>query len=382
MVLKIDINCHNYLTSFVNFVYLGMESLGDKMRTLRVESGDRLNDISTATGIDQGLLSKYEQGKRLPSVAHLKSTAAYFDVSYDNLYKHLLAEKIIKLIGEEPMAKEVLALAEPRIEYMTKRKLSDQIKISEKVSEELKTLDSLLKVFKKLSPSSQVQKEKMAEHFSLEYTYESNKIEGNTLTLSETLLVIKEGITISGKSVGEHLEAINHSEAIEIMYDMVKNRIDFEERFVLQLNGLILRGIDSRNAGRYRSVNVRISGAKHIPPEPYMVPVLMEGYFRFFRQVEKNLHPVLLAAEMHERLVTIHPFIDGNGRTSRLVMNLILLMHGYPIAILKGDSESRMKYYSALEQVQMDGNPEEFHLLVIDALKRSLVEHIELLKEH
>jgi Fic family protein len=141
---------------------------------------------------------------------------------------------------------------------------------------------------------------------------------------------------------------------------------------------LILKGIDKDNAGRFRSVPVRISGSEHLPPQPFLLDKMMEEYFVHYNAQKKILHPVILAAEMHERLVSIHPFIDGNGRTSRLVMNLILLRNGLSIANLKGDVDSRLTYYRALEAVQVDNNPEPFYHLVADAVRDSLERHLEL----
>ena len=120
--------------------------------------------------------------------------------------------------------------------------------------------------------------------------------------------------------------------------------------------------------------------SSHTPPEPYLVPKLMEDYFHFYETNVMRIHPVILAAEMHERLVTIHPFIDGNGRTSRLAMNLILMMNEYPVAILKGDQDSRLSYFKALELVQTDANPIPFYQLIIDRLEATLLEYIELLR--
>jgi len=180
---------------------------------------------------------------------------------------------------------------------------------------------------------------KIQEALAIEYTYESNRIEGNTLTLQETQLVIEKGLTISGKPLKEHLEAINHKEAIDFITDLVKEKEPLNERNLLQIHSIILKSIDKINAGRYRKVPVLISGSTHTPPQPYLVQKLMEDYFLFYEENKSSLHPVVLSAEMHERLVTIHPFIDGNGRTSRLVMNLILLQNGFPIANIKGDTE-------------------------------------------
>ena len=216
---------------------------------------------------------------------------------------------------------------------------------------------------------------------SIELVYESNKIEGNTLTLRETQLVVNEGITIGGKTVREHLEAINHSEAIDLLYDIVGNKVAFTEVILKQIHGLVLHGIDRDNAGIYRRVPVMIAGSENLPPQPYLLQPLMEAYFAFYETNKNTLHPVILAAEMHERLVNIHPFIDGNGRTSRLVMNLILLQHGYPLAILKGDYDSRIKYYEALEMASAHNDTSVFHQFIVDTVHNSLQKYLSILGE-
>lgn len=142
---------------------------------------------------------------------------------------------------------------------------------------------------------------------------------------------------------------------------------------------MILKGINNDNAGQYRKVQVLISGAKHIPPQPYLVQKEMENLFIWYNENKSTLHPVELSAEMHERLVTIHPFIDGNGRTSRLLMNLILLQNGYPIAILKGDTESRLKYYSTLELAQTKNNKQPFIDFIAQNILATIKRIIEIL---
>ncbi len=214
--------------------------------------------------------------------------------------------------------------------------------------------------------------DKVAQAFDIEYTYESNKIEGNTLTLQETALVVEKGLTIGGKTLNEHLEVINHTHAIDFIKEIAKGNEPITERLICELHRLILKGIDERNVGKYRDVAVMISGAKHVPPPPYNVPLQMEQLIAFYSENKDTLHPIVLSAEVHERLVTIHPFIDGNGRTSRLLMNLILLQNGYPFAILKGDTESRLKYYNALETAQIENNKEPFISLILDNVEQTI----------
>lgn len=353
-------------------------TIAAKLIFLRNQHNLKIKDLCQNTGIDAALLSKFESGSRVPTKEQVEVLSDAYKIDKGELEILRLSEKLYKFLEDEPYGFEALLACEPRIEYLKQVKNTELVEISPEIQKQLAEVDTLQKKWLKLKNIERLQKEKMDEYFNVQYTYESNKIEGNTLTLNETMMVIKEGITISGKSINEHLEAINHSEAIHFIYDLVAQTVDINEYHLLQLHSLILRGINSSYAGKYRNVNVRITGSEHVPPEPYVVPKMMEDFFLFYRRNKSSMHPVILAAEMHERLVSIHPFIDGNGRTSRLIMNLILLGRGYPIAILKGDLNSRHSYYSALENVQLHNAPESFYKIVIESVHRSLLEHLAL----
>ena len=328
-------------------------------------------EASKLIKIDTSQLNRFETGNRLPTKEQLAKIAKAYKMPLKDIQIEWLSEKIYKEIDGEDFALEALQVAENRISY-GKPKYKD-----EKI---IKEIDKLKRQLDALRPLPKEQIENLEEYFRIQYTYDSNRIEGNTLTLQETALVIDKGITISGKSVHEHLEAINHSEAVELLHDLVQNKIELTEYVLKQLHGLILRGINKNNAGKYRSVNVMISGSRHRPPEPFMLEKLMEDYFLFYEINKTTMHPVLLAAEMHERLVTIHPFIDGNGRTSRLVMNLILMKHGYPITNISGDRENSLSYYSSLETAQVENNKIKFYDFVSDAVACSLKEFLQIVK--
>ena len=197
---------------------------------------------------------------------------------------------------------------------------------------------------------------RITEALEIEYTYDSNRIEGNTLTLHETDMVVNKGITIAGKGLREHLEAINHKEAIDFIKDVAQKKEPISERVLLDIHAIVLHSIDKDNAGKYRRVPVIISGSKHIPPQPYLLQPKMDELFQWYEANKDSMHPVVLAAQMHEKLVSVHPFIDGNGRTARLLMNLILMQHGYPIANIKGDNETRRRYYETLEEASSGDN--------------------------
>jgi len=210
----------------------------------------------------------------------------------------------------------------------------------------------------------------LEEWFRIELTYTSNAIEGNTLTRRETALVVEKGITVGGKSLAEHLEATNHAEALDWVKTQIKRRPhQISIRDILHIHNLILKGIDDAHAGHFRSVPVRASGSTVIFPNPRKVPDLM-GEFRDWLSKKPKLHPVELAAEAHYRLVTIHPFVDGNGRTARLLMNLTLMMLGYPPAIIR--KRDRLGYIGALEKAQTGGTKDDYLKIISKAVERSL----------
>ena len=220
---------------------------------------------------------------------------------------------------------------------------------------------------------------RITEALEIEYTYDSNRIEGNTLTLHETDMVVNKGITIAGKGLREHLEAINHKEAIDFIKDVAQKKEPISERVLLDIHAIVLHSIDKDNAGKYRRVPVIISGSKHIPPQPYLLQPKMDELFQWYEANKDSMHPVVLAAQMHEKLVSVHPFIDGNGRTARLLMNLILMQHGYPIANIKGDNETRRRYYETLEEAS-SGDNSAFLEFIEDVVIQSLTYYLKIIR--
>lgn len=236
-----------------------------------------------------------------------------------------------------------------------------------------KEVDEKLSKLNSKRPLSKEATESLQNAINLEWTYNSNGIEGNTLTLKETKVVL-EGITIGGKSVKEHLEAINHENAIEYLDGLTKDKSEISEWNIKGLHQLILKGIDDDNAGRYRNHNVIISGAKHKPPEYIKVPELMEKLMMNYDEWDKY-HPIIRAALLHGELVKIHPFIDGNGRTSRLIMNMDLMISGYVPVIIKKDN--RLKYYEALDKAHTTGDYTDFVKIITEAENEMLDRYLD-----
>lgn len=210
---------------------------------------------------------------------------------------------------------------------------------------------------------------KIKESLSIEWTYNSNSIEGNTMSLRETQMVLQEGITIKGKSLREHFETHNHDKAIDYLFSIVNDGYVLRSIDILSLHGLVLRSIEDDFAGRLRNGGVRISGANFVPPNAHKVSDLLDELIDFINTNPLGLNDIELAAVFHHKLVWIHPFFDGNGRTVRLAMNLLLMRCGFPPAIiLKND---RKKYYEALNQAN-GGNYQKLTLLMCQAVERTL----------
>lgn len=345
------------------------------LKNAREKKGLKTREVAQLLGIDQALISKFENGSRKPTKDQITKLASILDIDFETLMVIWLKERILYEIGDDDLALKAMSLAEEQIKYnvsFVRKSISKNL---------LNLLNEIDDLKKKLDTFREFDSFRIAQALELEYTFESNRIEGNTLTLRETDLVINEGLTISGKSMREHLEAINHVEAIGYIKQLMERNFPFNERELLSVHNLILRGIIPEDAGRYRRVQVMIKGSSHMPPQPFIVPKEMEDYFIWYNENKGKLHPVILAAEMHERLVTIHPFIDGNGRNSRLVMNLILLQNGYVIANIKGDYDSRMNYYQALETAQTLGNKEDFLLFIAQIEKECLERYLGIISK-
>lgn len=211
----------------------------------------------------------------------------------------------------------------------------------------------------------------LKEKLLLEWTFHSNAIEGNTLTLKETKVVL-EGITVGGKTMREHLEVINHREAIQYVEEIVTKGEPLSEWQIKNIHRLVLKGIDDEYAGVYRDQQVFISGAEHTPPEPVLLKEMMEGLVAWYEGEAQQLHPVERAAQLHVIFVGIHPFVDGNGRTSRLLLNLDLMKSGYPPIIIK--AEKRLAYYSALDKAHTTNEVHDF----IEMVKSEVSETLDL----
>lgn len=229
-------------------------------------------------------------------------------------------------------------------------------------------IDALKARLDSFRPLSDAMVRNLREELVLQWTYNSNAIEGNTLTLKETKVAL-EGITVGGKTLREHFEVINHRDAILYVEELVKTGAPLREWDIRAIHQLILRNIDNASAGTYRRINVVISGAEHRPPDYLTLNDEMAALIQWYQTEGMALHPVERSAKVHVDFVKIHPFVDGNGRTARLLMNLELMKAGFPAAVLP--VKRRLAYYEALDLAHVEGNYEPFLRLIAEVVAES-----------
>lgn len=242
---------------------------------------------------------------------------------------------------------------------------------------DFKSVDDLQCELKKLRPLNPTELKRLRDEFMVENTYDSNAIEGCTLTLRETALILQEGITIAEKPLKEHLEAIGHKDAFEYVVSLTEQNAPLTERVIKDIHTLVLMN-DSTNRGVYRSVPVAILGAAHTPPQPYLVPVQMERLISEYEDMKRNVHIIEAASLFHLRFESIHPFIDGNGRTGRLILNFELIKAGLlPVNIKFAD---RRKYYDCFDDYAASGSAGMLAQLIADYEVKELGKYVEMLK--
>ena len=215
-------------------------------------------------------------------------------------------------------------------------------------------------------------------YFKISFTYTSNAIEGNSLSLNETKIIIEDGITIGGKPVKDHLEVIGNSNAYDLLFNIANQNIPITEDTILKLHKILYSNIDETNSGKYRNCNVLITGSEYELPKYNVVPKLMKEFCSNIELNKEKMHSVEFAAWLHERLVSIHPFIDGNGRTARLLMNLALLQSGYNITTIS--PVVRNDYIAGLQDAQLKNNIVPFTNFISEMVLESQKEYLRIIE--
>ena len=256
--------------------------------------------------------------------------------------KRLRASQLYEALLRQLMLRPYRRLENILVEMMSNRNPNNPTQLAQ--IDQLKVwLDS----FRPLSPTILSE---LKRRFDVRFTYDSNAIEGNTLSLSETELILTKGITVGGKTLEEHLEVVGHKEAIDYIETLSRSDAGIGEWEIRQIHSLVMRKLAPTEAGRYRQLDVKAAGTAHVYPPHYLLSELMAEFVQWLDEARSQIHPVIFATEAHYRFVSIHPFLDGNGRTGRLLINLLLLRAGYPIVTIS--NQQRLAYIEALVQAQ------------------------------
>lgn len=226
-------------------------------------------------------------------------------------------------------------------------------------------------------PLTSAELKRLRDEFLVDFTYNSNAIEGNTLTLQETALVLKEGITIGRKPLQDHLEVVGHRDAFCYIEDLVKEKTPLSESIIKDIHSLVLMD-RPQEKGRYRRIPVTITGAVNVSPQPYIIPKLMEELIDKYNTKTGDKHIIEKVSLFHLEFETIHPFIDGNGRTGRLILNLELMREGYPPINIK--FQDRGKYYDCFAGYHNQDNPDMLTNLIREYVKEELNKYILILE--
>lgn len=237
-------------------------------------------------------------------------------------------------------------------------------------------IDSLKKEIDSYRPLNTHHVQQIKEYFRIGLTYTSNALEGNSLTETETKVILEDGLTIGGKTLREHFEVLGHSNAFDFAYELAKNR-SITESDILQLHRLFYFHLNQAEAGVYRKKQIVVTGTDFIFPKPTDIPHLMKAFVQELDTTQKHEHPVKRAALAHLNFVTIHPFVDGNGRTARLLMNVLLMQQGYVITII---SPVMRQYYLAVTKAGNKGDVEPFVNFISEMIYESHKEYLRLLQ--
>lgn len=331
------------------------------LKNAREQKGLKTREVAQLLGIDQALISKFESGTRKPTKDQISKLSQLLEIDYETLMITWLKEKIIYEIGDEEFALKALLLVEQEIQNNKKIISSGALSSIQSVLDEIEILKKQIQSFQHFDLH------RISKILELEFISESNRINGNSLTFEETKSVINEGLTISGKSMQEHLAAINLQETVGYIKDLNQKKVSISEKELSTIHNLILRGIKPENSGKYKN-------------DP-LITREMILFFNWYDAHKSNLHPILLASEAHLKIIKISPFENGNLQIANLIMNWILLQNGFVFATIQGKKDQIEEYLSILEECQNKNDSSIFVNFILRIQKENLLRAIELVSK-
>lgn len=331
------------------------------LKNAREEKGLKTRELAQMAEIDQALISKFESGTRKPTKDQIIKLSQLLEIDFETLMIAWLKEKILYEIGDEEFALKALLLAEQEIQNNKKQFRTELLSSFQSVLDQIELLKNKIQSF------NHFEMRQISKTLELEFIFKSIFLNGNSLTLEETKSVINDGNTVFGKSMEEHLEAINLQEAIMQIKDLSQKKMAFNEKELISLHNLIFKGIDSKSPGKYKNDSLIIKE--------------MSLLFNWYETQKNNLHPIILAAEVHLKIVKISPFENGNIQIANLALNLILLLNNYVYVMTEADHKSKNEYFEAIEESQNKNDKSIFINYVLKIEKQNLGKAIELVSK-
>jgi len=330
------------------------------LKNAREQKGLKTRQVAQLLEIDQALISKFESGTRKPTKEQISKLSQLLEIDFETLMIAWLKEKILYEIGDEEFALKALLLAEQEIQNNKKIISSGTLSSIQSILDEIETLKKQIQSFQHFDLH------RISKILELEFIAECNRLNGNSLTFQETKSVINEGLTISGKTMHEHLEAINLQETVGYIKDLNQKKVSVSEKELFTIHNLILRGIKPENSGKYKN-------------DPLIVREI-NLFFNWYDTNKNNLHPLLLASETHLKIIKISPFENGNLQIASLIMNWILLQSGFVFATIQRNDDQK-EYLSILEDYQKTNDSSPFVNFNLKIEKENLIRAIELVSK-
>ncbi|MBF4491403.1 helix-turn-helix domain-containing protein [Flavobacterium sp. JLP] len=328
------------------------------LKNARERKGLKTREVAQLLGIDQALISKFESGTRKPTKDQISKLAKLLEIDLETLMIAWLKEKILYEIGDEEFALKALILAEQEIQKNKKETNSIIISSFQTILDEIEILKNKIQSF------NHFELRQISKTLELEFIFKSIFLNGNPLTMEETKLVINDGLTINGKSMHNHLEAINFQETILYIKDLSQKKTALNEKEFLFIHNLIFRGIESENSGKYKN--------------DLLITREMNLFFNWYESHKNNIHPIILAAEAHLKILEINPFETGNLQMAHLTLNWILLQNNYTYTSIEGNQNSITEYFSVLEESKIKNDKSIFIHYILRIEKQNLKRAVQL----
>ncbi|KFF04420.1 helix-turn-helix domain-containing protein [Flavobacterium reichenbachii] len=328
------------------------------LKNAREQKGLKTREVSQMLGIDQALISKFESGTRKPTREQISKLSQLLEIDYESLMTAWLKEKILYEIGNEEFALKALLLAEQEIQNNSKQINTILLTSIQGILDEIDTLKNQMESF------NHFELRQISKTLELEFIFKNIYFNSNSLTLEETKSVINDGLTIAGKSMQEHMEAINFHETILYIKDLVQKKTALNEKEFLFVHHLIFKGTSANSSGKFKNDTLIVRE--------------MNLLFNWYETHKNNLHPIILASETYLKILDINPFENGNIQMATLILNWILLQNNYTYISVKADIKSVNEYFSVLEESKNQNDTFIFINYILELEKENLYRALEL----